>query len=238
MPLIHSSSDSAFKANVRTLMGDIGKSPHVKSRDQALAIAYATKRRGRADGGAAGMALGGLPPTPWQVRAEARQMHTGPILSAVAGRTDHHPLRVPAGSYVLPSSHIASLGQDNTLAGMKVINHMFHSGPYGTGAMGVRKGLGFPHPPRLMTSAGGARGGEGAVGQGIEIMAAGGEHVLPPETVIALGTKALQEQAGKPIHVSTKDALKAGHSILDAWVVMRRKQHVKTLSNLPGPAKA
>lgn len=51
MPLIKSGSDKAFKSNVRTLMGEIGKSPHVQSRAQALAIAYSTKRRGKADGG-------------------------------------------------------------------------------------------------------------------------------------------------------------------------------------------
>jgi hypothetical protein len=51
MPLIHSKSKDAFKTNVRTLMGDIGKSPHVKDRRQALAIAYETQRRGRAYGG-------------------------------------------------------------------------------------------------------------------------------------------------------------------------------------------
>jgi len=39
-----------FKQNVRTLMGEIGKSPHVQSRAQALAIAY-SKERGRAEGG-------------------------------------------------------------------------------------------------------------------------------------------------------------------------------------------
>ena len=47
MPLIHSKSDSAFKANVRSLMHDIGKSPHVKDQKQALAIAYAKKAEGR-----------------------------------------------------------------------------------------------------------------------------------------------------------------------------------------------
>src|SRR5271166_2054109 len=51
MPLVKSSSEPAFKQNVRTLMGEIGKSPHVKDRSQALAIAYATKRRGRKSGG-------------------------------------------------------------------------------------------------------------------------------------------------------------------------------------------
>ena len=31
MPLIHSGSDAAFKTNTKTLMGEVGKSPHVKS---------------------------------------------------------------------------------------------------------------------------------------------------------------------------------------------------------------
>lgn len=74
MPLIKSKSNAAFKKNVRTLMNDVGNSPHVQSRQQALAIAYATKRRGRARGG---MADGGdpaaadwaplpqQPPQPW-----------------------------------------------------------------------------------------------------------------------------------------------------------------------------
>jgi hypothetical protein len=39
-----------FKENVRTLMHEVGKSPHVQSREQALAIAYA-KERGHAEGG-------------------------------------------------------------------------------------------------------------------------------------------------------------------------------------------
>jgi hypothetical protein len=49
MPL--KSGKGSFKSNVRTLMGEVGKSPHVQSRKQALAIAYA-KERGRAEGGA------------------------------------------------------------------------------------------------------------------------------------------------------------------------------------------
>ncbi len=52
MPLIKSKSKPAFKQNVRTLMGEVGKSPHVQSRAQALAIAYSTARRAKKkDGG-------------------------------------------------------------------------------------------------------------------------------------------------------------------------------------------
>jgi len=51
MPLLRGTSDEVRNANIRTLMGEIGKSPHVQSREQALAIAYAKQRSGRAEGG-------------------------------------------------------------------------------------------------------------------------------------------------------------------------------------------
>lgn len=51
MPLDKSHSKSAFTNNVKTLMGEVGKSPHVQSKKQALAIAYDVK--GRAFGGVA-----------------------------------------------------------------------------------------------------------------------------------------------------------------------------------------
>ena len=47
MPLIKSSSKAAQKKNIETLMGEVGKSPHVKSRRQALAISYSIKRKGK-----------------------------------------------------------------------------------------------------------------------------------------------------------------------------------------------
>lgn len=50
MPLNHSKSNKAFKKNVSTLMSEVGTSPHVKDRKQALAIAYSIKR-GKAEGG-------------------------------------------------------------------------------------------------------------------------------------------------------------------------------------------
>jgi len=95
-----------------------------------------------------GLAFGG-PPAPWQARQEAYHlMHTGPIMSGVAGRTDHHNMNVPGGSYVLPADHISSLGQGNTLNGMKVVNNMFRSGPYGVSAGSIKHGPGAPKPPK------------------------------------------------------------------------------------------
>ena len=50
MPLRKGKSKAAFKANVETLMGEVGKSPHVQSRKQALAIAYSKARGGKRHG--------------------------------------------------------------------------------------------------------------------------------------------------------------------------------------------
>lgn len=51
MPLVHSSSPAALGRNLHTLYGEVGKSPHVQSRAQALAIGLETQRRSRASGG-------------------------------------------------------------------------------------------------------------------------------------------------------------------------------------------
>lgn len=222
MPLQHSSSPQAFKANVRTLMDERGVSPHVKNAKQALAIAYATKRR------AAHRAMGGigLSPASWQTRAEARNlMHTGPILSAVPGRTDRHNMAVPSGSYVLPADSVSHLGQSNSLAGLKVANNMFGAGgPYGAGAMRIAHGPGAPRPPKqmgIMADRGGARG-DNAAGSPVPIIAAGGEFVIRPEIVASIGG----------------GDIKRGHKILDKWVLKLREDHKRTLKKLPPPAKS
>lgn len=211
MPLIHSSSQPAFKTNVKTLMGEVGKSPHVQSPSQALAIAYAEKRRNRAAGGQ-------LKPAGWQTRSEARgMMHSGPISSIVPGRTDRHNMNVASGSYVIPSDTVSHLGQNNSAAGHAVLNRMFSSGPYGIGGK-LAHGPGAPKPPR-MRKAGGVSDGD--VGSPTPVITAGGEYVVPPHIVEAIGG----------------GDVKRGHAILDAFVLHVRKQHIKTLTKLPAPAK-
>ncbi len=215
-------------------MHEVGKSPHVQSPKQALAIAYAIKGRGRANGGVAGYAYGGTPGfggnplTNWQERQEARNMHTGPILSSVAGRTDHLPMSVPSGAYVLPASHVSSMGQGNTMAGFSALGKMFgNAGPYGVGRnMPIGHGMGAPRAPALPkfglgghTDKGGARG-DGA-GQPVDIVAAGGEFVISPEIVRRIG----------------RGDLKKGHAILDHWVMKSRKKEIKVQRALPPPAK-
>lgn len=200
MPLIHSSSDAAFKKNLKAELSA------GKPRDQALAIAYRVKRE-RADGGS----------TPWFAKNQARSMtHSGPISSIVPGRTDHIGMRVPAGAYVVPAETVSHLGQNNTAAGFSVLSRMFSSGPYGVTPMGIKKGsLGMKRKR--------ADGGEASddTGSPVPIYAAGGEYVIPPEAVAAVGDGDLDR----------------GHKVLDAWIMSLRKQHIKTLKSLSPPAK-
>ncbi len=51
MPLIKGSSKKVISSNIDTLMGEIGKSPHIKSRAQAIAIAYSKAGKPRRDNG-------------------------------------------------------------------------------------------------------------------------------------------------------------------------------------------
>ena len=85
-------------------------------------------------------------------------IHAGPLHSTVPGRTDHLPITVAAGSFVLPADIVSSLGEGNTNAGMETVSKM------------------FPLPP--VRRADGGR---------VPIAAAGGEFVIAPETVAALG---------------------------------------------------
>lgn len=151
-------------------------------------------------------------------------LHTGPIRSPVAGRTDHLPMNVPAGSYVLPSSHVSHLGQDNTAAGHARLNHMFDpSGPFGAALPKVAHGHGIPRAPSpkaMKFADGGDTDGDGD-GEAVPIMAAGGEYVIPPDIVRKIGDGNLDH----------------GHAILDEWVKRTRKKHIETLKKLPGPAK-
>lgn len=127
-----------------------------------------------------------------------KDVHVGPIVSAVPGRTDDHAMKVPAGAYVVNADTVSHLGQNNSMAGLKVLEKMF-----------ARYRTGKPKPKK-------------AAGGAIDIMAAGGEYVIEPEVVAAIGGGNLQR----------------GHRILDKWMQDMRKDHIKTLKSLPGPAKA
>ena len=160
---------------------------------------------------------------PWYVRQESHNVaRQGLLSSPVPGRTDKLPINVRSGSYILPADHVSSLGQGNTQAGAHILNKMF--GP-GVGPLGLKtlpvKGMKAHTMMSMVKPRMSARGGSLATGREkhVPIIAAGGEYVIEPETVMEIG-------GGN---------MKAGHDALDHWVVSHRKEHAKTLSKLKPP---
>jgi hypothetical protein len=147
------------------------------------------------------------------------QIHKGPIHSPVAGRTDHLPMNVESGSYVIPADIISAMGEGNTMAGFKIAKHMFSSHPYFQEAK-------MPYGMKSNTPYGGGAGPYGAkLAAGgkapVEIVAAGGEYVITPQEVEQIG-------GGDIDH---------GHEILDHFVTGYRQKTIDTLKKLPGPKK-
>lgn len=126
-------------------------------------------------------------------------VHIGLIDSDVPGRTDKHPMGVAPGSYVIPADIVSGVGQGNTKAGADAFNKLLKMGPYGT-------------PGKFA---------DGGNVNPIEIVAAGGEIVVPPESVADVGGGDVDR----------------GHSILDAMVKRLRSQTIRQLKSLPGPKK-
>jgi hypothetical protein len=168
------------------------------------------------------------------------KVHVGPIHSAVDGRTDHLPVHVPDGSYVLPADIVSGLGEGNTLAGFKHLNVMYDellkanrhyggnpyggagmpygassSGPYGSSGMPYGAASSGPYGAQL----GRAEGGKTEMKEPVPCVLAGGESVLTPQQVA---------------HWGDGDA-DAGYKALDEFVLRYRKKTINTLKNLPGP---
>jgi len=137
-------------------------------------------------------------------------VHIGAIRSSVAGRTDHHPMVVPSGCYVIPADIVSSLGEGNTESGFAVLEHMFPASASLEKA-GTAGGNGDRRAEGGMVS---------DTGQPVDIMAAGGEFVIAPADI--------EKQWG---------SLQDGHAVLDHFVKTQRKTLIKTLKGLPGPAQ-
>jgi hypothetical protein len=179
----------------------------------ALAIAHRFKRKKMAKGGRVGYAPGGA--MPYGVPRSAQRGASGGLInSAVPGRSDQIPMSPKGRSYVIPADVVSSLGQGNTSAGAKGLSKFLGMGPYG---MPAGKPPAMPQTP--MPGKGFAEGG-GTEGN-VDIMAAGGEFVVPPEKVAEVGGGDIDR----------------GEKILDTMVQKQRKKTIKTLRKLPGPRK-
>jgi hypothetical protein len=135
--------------------------------------------------------------------AHDSRAHVGPIHAAVAGRTDHLNMHVPAGSYVIPADIVSALGEGNTDAGLDVLDSLCHDHNSNSGNMRSKSDK---------------NSNDGSLAP---IVAAGGEYVIPPSVVTSLGSGDIDD----------------GHNLLDDFVVLARKDLIKTLSKLPGPKK-
>jgi hypothetical protein len=211
MPLKHGKSQKTISQNISEMI----HAGHPK--DQAIAAALDTARRTKAAGG------------PFDVRqvphveyakpvqfGSGHMVHEGPIHSPVAGRTDHLPMNVRSGSYVIPADIISSMGEGNTMAGFKIARRMFSSQPYFQESK-------QPYSEQAMPYAQGKPYGARAAGgpTPVEIVAAGGEYVISPEDVTKLGEGDIDH----------------GHAILDEFVKGYRNKTIKTLQKLPGPKR-
>lgn len=130
MPLKSGTSQATISQNISEMV----RAGHPQK--QAVAAALEQSRQSRAEGGEIN-----------------DKIHVGPIHSNVAGRTDHLPINVPSGAYVLPADIISAMGEGNTMAGFQVANNVF----------GVQQ--------------------ENPEHEPVEIVAAGGEYVIAPENV-------------------------------------------------------
>lgn len=147
--------------------------------------------------------------------------HQGAIKSSVPGRTDKLNLDVASGSSVVPADVVSGLGQGNSDAGHAILSKMFTSGPYGMNLPKAKAGSRVgPRKSSLskmsFTKSGYADGGETG---NTPIVAAGGEHVITPDQVMAVGGGDLD----------------LGHKFLNRWYENTRAKTIQQMKSLKPP---
>lgn len=242
MSLLSGSSPGIISHNIREMMR--AGYPHNQAISAALHAAHpqrGLRPKHYAFGGTATpfenaphLDMGGMPSSaemaPWYVRQAERapQVHNAGLLnSAVPGRTDQLDRIVPAGAYVVPADVVSGVGEGNTMAGANILQRVLKTGPHGTALPNARGAMG---PPRAPAEYRGYADG-GATGGHVPVVLAGGEVVIHPNDVRAIGQRYLDanNKKGNPV--------KTGHKILDIFVVHARKQIIKEMKNLKGPVK-
>ena len=156
-------------------------------KDQAVAAALRTARDSMKSGG-----------------STKTKTHKGPIHSSVAGRTDHLPMHVASGSYVIPADIISAMGEGNSMAGFKVAKNIFSApGPYGQSAESLPYGAsgmpyGVPSPKRADGGGVGYKMVEkmmGGSGQGTSFAAPAPAAAKPSLSSVMMGGSGRSAQA-------------------------------------------
>jgi len=194
--------------------------------NQAVAAALNMSRSGKSIGGPnMGTTTTTTGPTPFfggKPNDVDKKIHVGAIHSSVAGRTDHLPVHVWSGSYVIPADIISALGEGNTMSGFKVAEQIFETPSYMKGTPGVSSfggDIGAKSLPNMPEKR--ADGGSVDEQEAVPVVLAGGEYVIHPRSVARIG----------------RGDLNRGHSVLDNFVKAMRAKTVQTLRNLPGPKR-
>ena len=152
MPLVPGKSQQTISSNI----GEMVNAGHPQQ--QAIAAALDTARKS---------AAGGQQVMPRMAPPAGNKIHSGAIDSPVAGRTDHLPVHVASGSYVIPADIISAMGEGNTAAGFKVAKMIFAS----QGAPSAPGGDEMPVP----------------------VVVAGGEFILTPAEVTNIGGGSMED---------------------------------------------
>lgn len=140
----------------------------------------------------------------------------GLIDSDIPGRTDKIPMKVKTGAFVLPADIPSALGQGNSKAGAEILKKMFTHGAYGLPPPHIHgKEFRYPH----MINIGHRHKAGGGEVEKAPIIAAGGEFIIDPDVVRAIGHGDISK----------------GHKVLTKFVLHTRKQHIATLKKLKSP---
>lgn len=171
---------------------------------------------------------------PWWMRTDARDIArssspSGFLHSPIAGRTDQIRANPATDSYVIPADVVSGLGEGNSLAGARALQMSLSTGPHGTPLEPTGKPRSryseAPPPPHVYSQEKSStiydRGGRRDPGT-VDCLLAGGEFIVTPEQVAALG----------------HGDIKRGHRILDEFVVRSRKKIIDQMKKLPGPVGA
>ena len=127
-------------------------------------------------------------------RARGGKVHRGAIHSSVAGRTDHLPIHVASGSYVIPADIISAMGEGNSMAGFKVAKDIFSAKDITKGSPYGQSGLpyGASTPQK---AAGGSTGNPNATAA----IAGGNQKVAANRSASAMYAQQANQRSGTAI---------------------------------------